>query len=157
MFEFQIPTTIFVDDDEQKRIKVPLAEKPLSMGPSTSISARLYKVQYVLQFSIKHKVTGASQKTMPEAQIPVMIMTPSKDCVIGGKSKIKEHPNWQPYAFDCVEFSVSPESEKANEYTQFRRWLIKKEQDFVQKQKEKGAGLVQQQSSDWENLGEEGK
>jgi len=51
---------MFVDDEEAKRIKIPLAEKPLAQGPSTSISGRLYKVQYVLQFSLKHKVAGAS-------------------------------------------------------------------------------------------------
>lgn len=70
-----------MNEEEQGKMKVPLLEKPLSQGPSSSISGRLYKVQYVLQFSVKHKVTGASQKTMPEAQIPVMIMTPSKSCV----------------------------------------------------------------------------
>tara|TARA_B110000285_G_C14945340_1_gene524048 strand:+ start:266 stop:409 length:144 start_codon:yes stop_codon:yes gene_type:complete len=30
VFEFQIPTSMFVDDEEQKRNKIPLAEKPLA-------------------------------------------------------------------------------------------------------------------------------
>tara|TARA_B110000285_G_scaffold217181_1_gene265240 strand:+ start:1055 stop:1306 length:252 start_codon:yes stop_codon:yes gene_type:complete len=82
---------------------VPLQEKPLALGPSSSLSGRLFKVQYVLQFSLKHNITGASQKTMPEAQIPVMIMTPNKDVPYMGKQMIKVHPNWQPYAFDTVD------------------------------------------------------
>jgi len=40
---------------------------------------------------------------MPEAQIPVMIMTPNKDVPYMGKQMIKVHPNWQPYAFDTVD------------------------------------------------------
>ena len=82
---------------------MPLQEKPLALGPSSSLSGRLFKVQYVLQFSLKHNITGASQKTMPEAQIPVMIMTPNKDVPYMGKQMIKVHPNWQPYAFDTVD------------------------------------------------------
>jgi hypothetical protein len=35
-----------------------------------------------------------SQKSMPEAQIPVMIMTPSKSIFSAEKQMIKEHPNW---------------------------------------------------------------
>jgi hypothetical protein len=66
----------------------------LALGPSSSLSGRLFKVQYVLQFSLKHNITGASQKTMPEAQIPVMIMTPNKDVPYMGKQMIKVHPNW---------------------------------------------------------------
>ena len=60
-------------------------------------------------------------------------MTPSKNIFNSEKQKIKQHPNWQPFAFECLEFSVSAESEKGNEYAQYRRWLIKKEQDFVAK------------------------
>jgi hypothetical protein len=33
-----------VDEDEEERIKVPMAEKPLSMGPSSSLSGKLFKV-----------------------------------------------------------------------------------------------------------------
>jgi hypothetical protein len=53
-----------------------LKEKQLQWGPSSSISGKLFKVMYVCQFSLKHDVMGASQKTMPDAQIPIMIMTP---------------------------------------------------------------------------------
>jgi hypothetical protein len=79
-FEFQIPQSIFQSQAEEDLFKIPLAEKPLSSGPSSSISGRLYKVQYVLQFSLKHQVMGATQRSMPETQIPVMIMTPNKSC-----------------------------------------------------------------------------
>ena len=74
---------------------------------------------------------------MPEAQIPVMIMTPNKSCFQIEKQKIKQHPDWQPYAFDCVECAIAPEKEEANEYAKYRKWLIKKEMDFVATQKEK--------------------
>jgi len=62
---------------------------------------------------------------MPEAQIPIMLMTPNKS-MMEEKSKVKAHPQWQPYAFDCQEFSITPEQEKESEYCQFRRWLISK-------------------------------
>lgn len=103
------------------------------MGPSSSMSGKLFKVQYVLQFSLKHDVMGASQKTLPDAQIPVMIMTPSISCLQLNKPKIQQHPNWQPYAFDNVECRISEEAESKNEYATYRNWLIAKEQEFVQK------------------------
>ena len=46
-------------------LKIPLPEKPLTYGPSSSHSGRIYKVQYILQFSLKHD--GYSQKSLPEA------------------------------------------------------------------------------------------
>jgi hypothetical protein len=66
-FKFNIPNSIFVSEEEENRIKVPMPEKPLAAGPSSSLSGKLYKVQYVLQFSLKHDVMGASQKTIPDA------------------------------------------------------------------------------------------
>ena len=78
---------------------------------------------------------------MPEAQIPVMIMTPKPSCFLIEKQKIKQHPDWQPYAFDCMECAISPEKEEANEYAKYRKWLIQKEMEFVKGQKEKlGSG-----------------
>ena len=47
-FEFRIPMSIFGSDSEEARIKIPLVEKPLAAGPSSSLSARMFKVQYVL-------------------------------------------------------------------------------------------------------------
>ena len=91
---------------------------------------------------------------MPEAQIPVMIMTPNKSCVSFEKQKIKQHPNWQPYAFDCLDCSISPEKEEANEYAKYRKWLIQKEQDFVKSQKEK-LGQTQPETTIEEHKGEE--
>lgn len=43
-FEFRIPMSIFGSDSEEARIKVPLVEKPLAAGPSSSLSARMFKV-----------------------------------------------------------------------------------------------------------------
>lgn len=43
-FEFQIPRSIFISEGEEERIKVPLNEKPLACGPSSSLSGRLFKV-----------------------------------------------------------------------------------------------------------------
>jgi len=54
----------------------------------------MFKVQYVLQSSLKHMITGASSKTMPEAQIPIMVMTPNKSSIRLDKEKIKLHPEW---------------------------------------------------------------
>lgn len=70
---------------------------------------------------------------MPEAQIPVMIMTPNIDIINMDKQMIKVHPNWQPYAFECVDLQLNKEQEAANEYAKYRRWLISKEKDFVAK------------------------
>lgn len=124
LFEFPLPASIFLNKQEEDMLKVPLIEKPLSQGPSSSLSGRLYKVQYYLSFTLKHAVVGAKQKTMQEAQIPLMIMTPNKSCIIFEKSKISQHPKWSPFAFECIEFFITPESEKANEYATFRKWLI---------------------------------
>ncbi len=52
--DFKIPDTIFLNEQEEKMLKIPLPEKPLSYGPSSSHSGRIYKVQYILQFSLKH-------------------------------------------------------------------------------------------------------
>ena len=43
-----LPQTIYVTPSEEERIKIPLMEKSLAQGPSSSISGRLFKVQYVL-------------------------------------------------------------------------------------------------------------
>ena len=69
---------------------------------------------------------------MPEAQIPIMIMTPNKSCVLLDKPKIKQHPMWQPYGFEHLQFHVPAESEDANEYATYRKWLIQKEKEFVE-------------------------
>lgn len=95
VFEFHIPQRIFVSEQEEARMKVPLIEKPLAQGPSSSISGKLYKVSYVLQFRIKHGVmTATKDRSMPDAQIPVMIMTPNKKCIQIEKLKSLQHPCW---------------------------------------------------------------
>ena len=66
-FEFKIPNSLFISKEEEEKFKIPLIEKPLSFGPASSIAARLFKVNYVLQFSLKHHIMGATSKTMPEA------------------------------------------------------------------------------------------
>jgi hypothetical protein len=60
-----------------------------------------------------------------------MIMTPSKQCPDMKKQKIKEHPSWQPYAFECLECTMSSEAESYCEYAKYRKWLIQKEIEFV--------------------------
>ena len=37
-FVFEIPDSLFIDQDEAKRIKIPMSEKALSYGPSSSMS-----------------------------------------------------------------------------------------------------------------------
>lgn len=80
---------------------------------------------------------GASQKTMPDAQIPIMIMTPEITGHDGEKLQIQKHPNWQPFAFEAIECKVDTEQEAKNEYAKYRQWLIAKEKDFVDKQQKK--------------------
>lgn len=63
---------------------------------------------------------------MPEAQIPIMIMTPNKSSMLLEKSKIKQHPAWEPYAFENLSFELTPEQEEKSEYCKFRKWLIDK-------------------------------
>jgi hypothetical protein len=72
---------------------------------------------------------------MPDAQIPVMIMTPNNSCLSATeKPNIQKHPYWNPYAFDALELEVNKKSDEANDYGKYRRWLILKEKEFVDKQ-----------------------
>lgn len=74
---------------------------------------------------------------MPDAQIPVMIMTPEIECINIDKKMIKKHPNWEPYAFAAMELEIDAKAEEKNEYAKFRKWLIDQEKKFVQKELEK--------------------
>ena len=71
---------------------------------------------------------------MPDAQIPVIIMTPNKAVPHHEKSKVKQHPLWQPYSFDFLELNLDKQEEEKNEYAKYRKWLIKKEKDYVEEQ-----------------------
>ena len=86
---------------------------------------------------------------MPDAQIPVMLLTPSNSCMSIEKLKVKSHPNWNPYAFDTLELSISKESEDKNEYATYRKLLIEKEKQFVQEyiKKTKGKEEVKQEET----------
>jgi hypothetical protein len=98
--------------DEEEWIRIPLAEKPLQNGPGSSISGKLYKVQYIVQFSIRHAIMMAGQRTLPDCQIPAMIMTSTRHPMIAqGKLKRLAHGNWQPMEFPSSEYDVSEESE----------------------------------------------
>lgn len=46
--EIAVPNSIFVDPAEEEWIRIPLAEKPLQNGPGSSISGKLFKVQYIV-------------------------------------------------------------------------------------------------------------
>lgn len=83
---------------------------------------------------MKHDIVGATQKTMPDAQIPIMIMTPNNSCLSTYSMKINKHPNWQPYAFEAVDMAPNVQADAANEYAKYRRFLIQKEKEFVAKQ-----------------------
>ena len=61
-----------------------------------------------------------------------MIMTPNISCISLTKQKITQHPNWQPYAFENLDLKVLPEAEAKNDYATFRKWLIKKEIEYVE-------------------------
>jgi hypothetical protein len=70
---------------------------------------------------------------MPDAQIPVMILTPNNSCMTLTKSNVQKHPNWNPYAFETLELKISDEGEYNNEYAKYRKNLIEKEKEFVAK------------------------
>lgn len=63
---------------------------------------------------------------MPEAQIPIIIMTPNKSMMSLDKAKSKQHPAWEPYAFPNLDFALTTEQEQKSEYAKFRTWLIDK-------------------------------
>ena len=41
---------------------------------------------------------------------------------------------WQPYSFDFLELTMDKVEEKKNEYAKYRKWLIKKEKEYVEDQ-----------------------
>lgn len=51
-------------------------------------------------------MTATKDRSMPDAQIPVMIMTPNKKCIQIEKLKSLQHPCWEPHVFDYMEFSI---------------------------------------------------
>jgi len=63
---------------------------------------------------------------MPEAQIPIIVMTPNKSMMMVEKPKHKQHPEWEPYAFPNLDFALTKEQEAKSEYCKFRKWLIDK-------------------------------
>lgn len=63
---------------------------------------------------------------MPEAQIPIIIMTPNKSMMSIEKPKITQHPQWEPYAFPELDFAMTKDQEQKSEYAKFRLWLIEK-------------------------------
>ena len=68
-----------------------------------------------------------------------MIMTPSKSIMSMKKGKAHQHGAWQPYEFPGLDLAVEWESENNNDYCQFRKWLISKESEFVQRKTYKKA------------------
>jgi hypothetical protein len=90
---------------------VPILDKNLSYGPSSSLTGKLYKVQYVVQFFVKHKNIGSALRSLPEASIPIMIMTPSSNVMDTEKPRRKKHPRWEPYAYKLKDFYLTPEEE----------------------------------------------
>ena len=46
---------------------------------------------------------------MPEAQIPIVIMTPNKSMMTIQKPKHKQHPAWEPLAMGNLEFKITKE------------------------------------------------
>lgn len=107
---------------------VPIIEKNLSYGPSSSMTGKLFKVQYVVQFFVKHRSIGSALRSLPEASIPIMIMTPSKNVMDTEKPKRKKHPKWDPYSYKLKDFFLTPEEEHDSQpYSKYRKWLIERE------------------------------
>jgi len=108
-FEFNLPEDIFMSEEEKKKFEtIPKFENALKYGLSSSFSGKLFKVQYVIQFFLKHQGIGTPLKSMPETSIPLMIMTPDKKIMSNVKSKVKYHPGWNPYDYKLKEFYLTP-------------------------------------------------
>lgn len=69
-------------------------------------------------------MTATKDRSMPDAQIPVMIMTPNKKCIQIEKLKSLQHPCWEPHMFDYMEFSIDKKEEANNETARRRMKLI---------------------------------
>ena len=75
------------------------------------MTGKLFKVQYVVQFFVKHKGIGRALRSMPEVSIPLMIMTPSKNVLSSEKPRRKKHPKWDPYSYKHKEFYITLDEE----------------------------------------------
>ena len=75
------------------------------------MTGKLFKVQYVVQFFVKHKGVGSALRSLPEVSIPVMIMTPSKNVMSNEKPRRKKHPKWDPYSYKLKELYLTQEEE----------------------------------------------
>lgn len=68
---------------------------------------------------------GDKLKSMPEVSIPLILMTPDKKIMSYMNSKVKYHPNWNPYDYKLKEFYMTPTQEnEAHPYAKYRKWLI---------------------------------
>ena len=88
----------------------------------------MFKVGYVLQFKVKQK--GGSFTL--EANLPVLVMTPSLDILSNEKPKRKIHPGWDPYLYGHKELYMTLEDDLRNPYAKYRKWLIQREKDYVE-------------------------
>jgi hypothetical protein len=96
------------------------------------MTGQLFKVQYVVEFFVKHKGLGDSLQSMPQISIPLMLMTPSKNVLSTENPRRLKHPRWSPYQYKHREFWLTADQEhEMVPYSKFRRWLIQREKDFV--------------------------
>lgn len=82
-------------------------DKAFSYGLSSSLSTKLFKVQYALQVFVKHNGIGNALRSMAEASMPIIIMTPSRNVMNTDKPSRKKHPRWEPYEYKLKEYALS--------------------------------------------------
>ena len=70
-------------------------------------------------------------KSMSEATMPIIIMSPSRNVMNTDKPRRKIHPNWQPYEYKLKEYWLTEEDENHLPYYHYRKQLLDKEKEFV--------------------------
>jgi len=67
-----------------------------------------------------------------EVMYPLIMMTPSSNVLKSTKTKVKEHPGWNPYEFSQKDFKLTQNEEILQPYLNFRKKLIEEERSFAQ-------------------------
>ena len=89
--DVSVPSDFFYDQTETMRLpKIPMTEKHMSAGISSSLSGQLFKVMYVLQFHVVH----VGHKVAVKVNFPVMVMTPDSSIIKSNKTRVNDHPGW---------------------------------------------------------------
>ena len=99
--EFAVPSSFHFDSKEHlKWPSIPVEEKHLTYGPSSSFVGQLFELEYFL--SVKVHFKQAKQKLRVE--MPVQVLTPFMKVADLRKKMVSQHPCWNPYEYGSKEF-----------------------------------------------------